>query len=711
MITRRIAYRIAQGVPAWQILALTFTNKAAREMKARVDALVPADAPGRRGLVVGTFHSFSAGILRRYGSGNIAAGIGTKALEADFSIFDADDFHTVMKGAISRVGLEVAQWPVASVLSEISAAKNRLMTAEEYTQAATDFRQRTIARIYSAYEREMVRQNALDFDDLLMRVARLLRVDATVLKELQERFTEVLVDEYQDTNHAQFTVAHSIARAHGNICVVGDPDQSIYGWRGADISNIMEFEEHYPGAAIIPLGENFRSTGRIVEIADRLIRFNTHRRHKDLVTNLGEGNLPRIVRLDDEIAESNFVADEFQRANRAGVQWREMAVLYRMNALSRTVEDVLRRRGIPYAIARGTAFYERREVRDTLSYLRALANPQDETALRRIINVPARGIGATSMKKIEALAQTQGVSLLQALALSKQTGVGERVSKSIDGLVATLARMRSELEVQPASSLGSFVVRLIEAAGLERAAAAIADDDQDAADRKANVLEVANAASQYVLPESAPGASPPTLGTALRGFLESVALVADADAVDPERGVVMLMSLHASKGLEFNTVAIVGIEEGLLPHARSIDSPKSIEEERRLLFVGITRSQRNLLLTCAGTRAMRGLRMRTIESGFLRELAGRDGEDTSVERIDRTDLGDCDDDSSAPRSAGSRASGHGFRAGMVVRHAHFGRGRIEEVLPRGSLTSVRVNFVTAGTRTLVLEYARLEVVQ
>ncbi len=708
VITRRIACRIAAGIPAWQILALTFTNKAAREMKARVDALVPADAPGRRGLVVSTFHAFSAGILRRYGPESLAAGIGQKPLAAEFSIFDMDDAYAVIKAAIGRANLETAQWQVGSVATEISSAKNRLLSAAEYAQNALDFRQRTIARIYAIYEQELVRQNALDFDDLLMRTARMLRDDPLVLAQLQGRFREVLVDEYQDTNHAQFTVAHSIARDHRNICVVGDPDQSIYAWRGADISNILEFEEHYPGAIVVPLGENFRSTSHIVAVADQLIRRNSARRHKDLFTGLGDGVAPKIAMLADETSEANYVVEEFERANRAGIQWREMAVLYRMNSLSRTLEDALRRRNIPYVIARGTAFYERREVRDTLSYLRALVNPFDEQALRRIINVPARGIGATSINKCAAVAVARGFSLLEAMMMARQAGIAERTAKSIDGLVMVLARYRSELEIKPAENLGPFVARLITEAGLERAAAAIADDDQDAAERKANVQEVANAASLYVLPESQPDARAPTLGDALRGFLESVALVADSDAVDPERGVVTLMSLHASKGLEFHTVAIVGIEEGLLPHARSMDSPQAVEEERRLLFVGITRSERSLLLTCAATRAVRGLRMRTIESGFLREINGE-----NIQRLDLTERVEYEDDESGRRQGvgGSRRGGDGgFPAGTIVRHAQFGVGTVEEVLPRGSLTSVRVRFRSAGVRTLVLEYAKLEVI-
>lgn len=728
VITRRIAHRIFCGVPAWQIVALTFTNKAAAEMKSRVDALVPAHIPGRRGLVIGTFHSFCAGLLRRYGASSASAGIGGAPLAENFSIFDSDDARSVIKKAIASAGLESAQWPVAAVATEISCAKNKLQTAAQYSASAMDFRQRTMARLYDLYERAMVRENALDFDDLLLRTACMLQHDAAVSQELRERFSEVLVDEYQDTNHAQFTVAHAIAREHRNICVVGDPDQSIYAWRGADISNIQDFEQHYPGATVIALGENFRSTGHIVSLADKLIRNNESRRHKDLFTQLGLGDRPRVVRLMDEVSEAQFVADALQAAHRSGSEWRDMAVLYRMNALSRSMEDALRRRGIPYLIARGTAFYDRKEVRDTMGYLRALVNPVDDTSLRRIVNVPARGIGATTIGKLEQVAAQRRCSLAGAMACARQCGVSERTAKSIDGFLTLLVRYRSELDAKSAHNLGPFVARLITEAGLERAAIELADDDQDAMERKANVQEVANAAGAFELPESQPGIPDPTLGDALRGFLQSVALASDSDAIDPQKGVVTLMSLHAAKGLEFQTVAIIGIEEGLLPHSRSLASPKEVEEERRLFFVGITRCKRTLLLTSVAMRSTRGMRMSTIESGFLRELpqeslvysdhtGGRSATAggrhwTNQQRTDDAESTDEQGDGDVQYEVGGSRTqpACGMSVGTTVRHLQFGIGRIEAILPRGSMTSVRVHFRTAGVRVLVLEYAKLEII-
>ena len=630
VITRRIAFLIASGVPAWRILALTFTNKAAGAMRERVDALVGDDVPGRRGLVVGTFHSFCAGLLRRYGPMSAAAGLGVP-LDADFSIIDSDDAHTLLKRAIEELGLDRKSFPAAMLSSRISAAKNRLLTADEFAQEAADFQGRSDARIYRAYEAALQRQSALDFDDLLLRAARMLRDDAAVRADVQQRFQHVLVDEYQDTNHAQFMVAQSIASAHRNICVVGDPDQSIYGWRGADITNILEFEERFDGATVIPLGENFRSTAHIVNVADRLIRRNAARRHKDLSTRLEEGNRPRVVRCIDEMHEAQVIADALQEAGDAGIVWSGMAVLYRMNALSRSIEDVLRRRGIPYVIARGTAFYERREVKDALAYLRLVANPRDDLSLRRVINVPTRGIGEKSVEKVEALALRRGITMLEACADARAAGVAPRTADAMASFAAMVGRYREELAGKPSGNLGPFVARLLDEAGMERAAQEIAGDDQDAQDRVANVREVANAAADFEVPEGEPDAPPATLGDALRGFLERVTLVADADAVDPLRGAVTLMTLHAAKGLEFPFVAIAGLEEGLLPHARSIGdgSGNGVEEERRLLFVGITRAERHLLITSAATRAQRGVRMSTIESGFLRELP-----DESVDRHD-----------------------------------------------------------------------------
>lgn len=690
VITRRICHRIACGVAPWQILALTFTNKAAREMRSRIDALASGGGRQPRGLVMGTFHAFSAGLLRQHAEHSAAAGVAGHPLKPDFTILDSDDARRALKQAITEVGLAKEQWRPGYFAEGISKAKDRLHTSSEFASEANEFADRQCARVYAAYERILAKQNALDFDDLLLRTARMLRDDESVRTRLQERFAEVLVDEYQDTNNAQLTIANAIACAHRQICVVGDPDQSIYGWRGADISNILEFEERYPGATVVPLGENFRSTGHIVATADALIRRNGSRRHKDLTTSLGMGEMPVISSLYDELEEASHVAGCLEASRDAGVAWKQMAVLYRANALSRTIEDALRRRGIPHVIARGTAFYERREVRDTLAYLRAIANPADDLALSRIVNVPARGIGATSMERLESFASARMCSLSEALVACREVGITAKAAKSVDGLMAVIARFRSELEVKPASNLGPFVARLVEEAHLERAAADYGDDPTDAEERVANVQEVVNAATLFALPTREDGAREPTLGDALRGYLEAATLVADADMVDPERGSVTLMTLHASKGLEFDTVVIVGLEEGILPHSRSIESGEGIEEERRLLFVGITRCERRLHLTSAQNRTMRGLTMPTIRSSFLRELPHEHCFSGEARRT-------VEYDEELPQ----------YPVGSTVRSPFFGLGRVEGVGSRGAVT---IRFVTAGVRTLYPKFAKLEIV-
>jgi len=732
VITRRIAARIARGVPAWSILALTFSNKAAREMRTRVELLCGGRVAGRGGPTISTFHAFSAQLLRRFGGSSLAAGLGTAPLREDFSILDAEDASTALRQAISDSGLDPKQWRASTVAAHISRAKNQLWNAAEHAAHASDFLDRTVAKVHAAYERELSRQNALDFDDLLTRCARMLRDDANLRCELQQRYTEILVDEYQDTNHSQFVIAKLLAQEHRNICVVGDPDQSIYGWRGADLNNILEFEEHFPRALIVPLGENFRSTGHIVAAAARLILHNGRRRHKELHTSLGDGEVVEALRLEDEIAEAERVAGSIERLHAAGMPLREMAVLMRMNALTRVVEDALRRRNIPCVIARGTAFFERREVRDALAYLRLIANPLDEVSLQRIVNVPVRGIGSTTMQRIGNAAALRRIPLFDALQQASSLGITERTVKSINGFVALVARARSELDVKPAGNLGGFVSRVLLETGLGRAAAASAESEEEGAEREANVTEVANAAALHEMPEGDPAAPPPTLGDALRSFLQSVALVADADAVDPEKGAVTLMTLHASKGLEFDSICIIGLEEGLLPHARSLGSPDEVEEERRLLYVGMTRARRHLLMTTCSARTVRGLQERTIESGFLREISGEgvassdeaDGasqirmrEPSGMRRLGGSGSASASAPSGAPRPAlpaasvgGSRQIPSGIRVGTVVRHAQFGIGRITALLPRGSMTSVEVDFRPGGRRTLVLEYARLEIV-
>ncbi len=712
VITRRIAALIADGVPPWKILALTFTNKAAGEMRERVSQLVARDDGSRTGLVVSTFHSHCCAILRRFGD--------RVGLQAGFSIYDAGDQKDAIKAAIDEAGLSSTQWTPASVLAEISDAKNRLRDGAAYLAEANDFWTRSVAKAYAAYETVLTRSNAVDFDDLLLKVALLLRRDDEVRGMLQLRHQWVLVDEYQDTNHAQFVIAHALAERSRNLFVVGDPDQSIYGWRGADISNILDFEEQFPGAKVIPLGENFRSTAHIVGAAAGLISHNRRRKHKELTTALGDGLPVRLLKVNDEHEEADQVAGFLELRAREGVPWRSMAVLYRMNALSRVIEDALRRKMIPSTIARGTAFYDRKEIKDAIAYLRVCANPRDEVSLRRIVNVPARGIGDATVRKIEAHAIAHGLPLIAAFAQAGNAGViGGKSAKAVDAFVLMIRDFAQSLEEKLPGDLASFVSEVLETSGLDRL-----DDHStgDERERVANLEELVSAAAQYRLPDDDPAGDPalavpadaeypgeaplpaqPLLGDALRLWLESVSLVADADAVDPEQGSVTLMTLHAAKGLEFDTVAVIGVENGILPHSRASSGEDAIEEERRLLFVGMTRAERALLVSSAAVRTVRGMRQASIESEFIREIPA-----THVARTDLTE-----------RYAGGRVEyddpeafsdvdvGELFPIGTMVRHPVFGVGKIEYLARGFGGTRARIAFRSVGLKTLIVEHAKL----
>ncbi len=738
VVTRRIAWMLGQGIAPWQILALTFTNKAAAEMRHRVETLVSADlAP--RGLTVATFHGFCARLLRRYAE---EAGIDPR-----FTILDTSDQRAILKRAIADAGLNERNFSPAAVGGWISNAKNRLQDAAAFAETATEFHTRSIARAFTSYEKLMRAASSVDFDDLLLKVALMLRRSAEVRGQLQERYRYLMIDEYQDTNHAQFAIATTLAEAHRNLMVVGDPDQSIYAWRGADIRNILDFEATYGHARVVPLGRNFRSTGHIGAVADALVRNNRARKDRPLFTELGDGEPPRVVTVDDEHAEAACVLDALGRVHRDhDVPYRSMAILYRTNASSRVLEDALRKAGVPYVIARGTAFYDRKEIRDALAYLRVVANPADETALRRIINEPARGIGRTTIDRLDAFAAARGLTLAAALQHAADVpGLGARAVKSVAAFAATLEGWRrlAEVRVVPGGHhLADLFELVINESGLRRALQASAADED--LERIENLDELINAASEFVPPpaedpglpagtEAGPGEpsaavstdDPMPLRDVLGSFLEQVALVSDADAIDPDRGAVTLMTLHAAKGLEFDAVAIVGLEEGLLPHARSVESPdeEGIEEERRLLFVGLTRARRHLVITSARSRAQRGFRERTIASRFLRELPEehvvREGE-----RSGRGGFGGFDAAGDPFLSGGGRGGSDDFpgwdeaqvdtsgtiRPGVLVRHPTFGLGRVETVRRRPAGGTAQVLFQRAGVRTLVLEYAPLEIV-
>lgn len=753
VITRRIAHLIRIGVPAWSILALTFTNKAAGEMRQRVQTLI-GDGRHSRGLTVSTFHALCARLLRKY-----AEVADLPGLKPDFAIYDTNDQTSLLKRVIADMSLSTSNWPPRSVLSAISGAKNELLTAEMYAARASDFYARSIAKIYTAYEKALRTAGAVDFDDLLLLTATMLERRPEVREDCHRRWQYLLIDEYQDTNRAQFKIASLLVGAPErlpdedgpargpNVCVVGDPDQAIYGWRGADISNILDFEENYPSARVVTLGENFRSTAPILGAADTLIRNNKRRRHKDLFTTREGGDKPIVVTTRDEQHEAALVTDFLRQTRHEADEplgWRDMAVFYRTNSLSRVMEDALRTAGIPYTIARGTSFFEREEVRNALSYLRVVANPADDVSLTRIINMPTRGIGDTSIDRVRAWTSERGVPLLEGMRnTGEMSDLSARARTSIAAFVEMIDHWTGAgtfMGAKVSSSLSDLVERVIRESGLESHYLALSKAGKSEADleRPENLAELVSSAKQFEIefdpdadPASFPGpeaaatgrlAQVPPLLAMLRAYLESVALVADADAVDPEQGSVTLMTLHAAKGLEFKVVAIIGLEEGLLPHSRAQTSDAELEEERRLFFVGITRAMRHLQISSSRYRTIRGVPERTITSRFLEELP-REHVKFSEQADpfgDSDPFGDEFGDDASERSRGpgirqisaqSRTSGGGggaaqLAAGCRVRHPQFGDGVVVTVTG-GMGARATVKFSSVGTKTLVLQYARL----
>ncbi len=738
VITRRIAHLLEQGVKPWQVLALTFTNRAAGEMRDRVLKLLDPDAHDDResrsvrgrGLTITTFHSLCARLLRRYAED--AARV-VPGLTPTFTIYDAGDQNALMKRVIADAGLNTKNFPPGAVLATVSSAKNLLLSPDDFDKQAGDFFGKTAAKLYRSYERALRAANAVDFDDLLALTVKTLRASAPALEEIRGRWRYLMIDEYQDTNHAQFALAALIAgpgppdaatRPEGaasgpNICVVGDPDQSIYAWRGADIRNILEFDSQYPGARVITLAENFRSTEPILRAADALIRRNTQRKPKTLIPARDEkGVTPMVVVCREEHHEAALVLDWLRQAGEDGVPWREMAVMYRMNALSRVMEDALRNAHLPYVVARGTAFYEREEVKDALAYLRVIANPADDISLQRIVNKPARGIGAATIERVRTESLRKGVSLFDAMRAAQDihdlsaraSGAVKKFVEMVDGWTAG----GSFMGATPNDGFAALVRTVVDDSGLRRTYETRSAEENAGEDRAENLDELVSSAAEFendydpatdpeMSMEAAPDAAAPPILSMLRAFLERVSLVADADAVDPEQGAVTLMTLHAAKGLEFEAVAIIGLEEGVLPHARSIGNAESLEEERRLCFVGITRAKDRLLLTAAKHRTIRGMRERTIPSQFLRELEGH------VTFSDQADVWntDADDDIDHSEMGHARAPGLPFPVGSRVRHPQFGLGEVR-MASGGPDGKVRVLFRGIGEKTLVVRYARLE---
>jgi DNA helicase-2/ATP-dependent DNA helicase PcrA len=713
VITRRAAYLVRSGISARNILAITFTNKAADEMRRRIDALGVSS-----GMWVYTFHALCARLLHEFGA---LAGV-----QPGFSIYDEADSGRVIREALATAGVNERMFAPDQLRGWISDAKSRLETPEELAAQADWSEDRLRARVYQLYQELLEQRNALDFDDLLMRVALVLRAHPDVTERLNIRFRYVLIDEYQDTNHVQYVIASLLSSRHGNICATGDPDQSIYAWRGADIRNILEFERDFPNAVVVRLEQNYRSTGRILHVADRLIARNRRRKHKDLWTENPAGPPVHVWQFAEGADEAERIAQTIYELHASGRPWSDCAIFYRINALSRGFEEALHGRGIPYRIARGVEFYNRKEIRDVLAYLRILINPADSVALLRIINVPARGIGKTTVERLQTYANESGRPLLATVYASAEIPALHGAAKRLREFAALLDRLKPVVKLRASEAVNTVLAET----GLE----AVLREERDSGgeDRLANVQELVTAALRYEQTAEDP---------AIVGFLQHVSLVSDQDAVDEQAGCVNLMTLHAAKGLEFPVVFLVGFEQGMLPHERALSMHGDVEEERRLCFVGITRARGQLFLSRADERLIRGQRTPRSPSQFLQELDDGDlcwedlrppalGIRPTVEgfvplvedlppeeasrlvpkRRFRADDSPGEDDESMstlrrrpqPPAADSTT---GWKPGMLVQHERYGVGQILWVRPSPDYTRAGVKFAGYGEKTLVLEVA------
>jgi DNA helicase-2/ATP-dependent DNA helicase PcrA len=671
VITYRIAALIDSGVRPYNICAITFTNKAAEEMRQRAFALGAS-----AGAYISTFHSLCVRILRQYAD---QAGI-----HPNFSIYDSSDQARCIKQAVKDCELDTTNFSPARMLDAISTLKNKLIDAESFKTDAFDFFSIKLAEIYLSYQNILGELNGLDFDDLLMKTAFLLRDCPDVRRELGNRFMFLLIDEYQDTNHAQYSIAKALASNHNNICATGDPDQSIYRWRGADIRNILAFESDWPDATVVKLEENFRSTANILAVADHLIAFNRNRKIKKLIPTKPEGEGIRVTGLEDENVEAQAVALQIKELAGKGASLNDIAVFYRVNAQSRSLEEAFVRNKIPYQIVRGVEFYRRKEIRDLLAYLKVLVNPSDEISLLRIINTPARGIGKVTTDRISAYAARHRISFFEALKKSNHI---DSLSKAAKAKLTVFVNMLEQFAKDIAGKVATLAERVFTETGLAESLRAGGPEGLNALE---NLNELINSAAEYDKQAEEPS---------LLDYLQQISLFSDTDAYDAASDRVAMMTLHAAKGLEFEHVFIAGVEDGLLPHERSStgEDDEQLEEERRLFFVGITRAKTGLYISYARYRTIRGQFLRTIPSQFLFELGTDFTEQPRHDDIDVYGRNDYDTSQTVPR----------FKKGQLVRHKKFGLGIIKQFVDMGEKSIVAVKFNSGQTKSLMVKYANL----
>lgn len=713
VLTHRIAYLIEEkGVNPWNILAITFTNKAAEEMRQRVDSLVGI---GAESIWVSTFHSMCVRILRRY--------IDRLGYDNRFTIYDTDDQKTLMKEVCRKTDIDTKRFKERMLLSVISSAKNEMILPEEFElNAGGDFVQLKIAKVYKEYEAQMRANNALDFDDLLVKTVQLLETQPDVRENYQERFRYIMVDEYQDTNTVQFRLVSLLAGKYRNLCVVGDDDQSIYKFRGANIRNILDFEKEFSDAKVIKLEQNYRSVGNVLEVANSVIRNNKGRKEKTLWTDNEKGEKIRLRQFDTAYDEAQFIAEDIKDETAQGANYSDHAVLYRTNAQSRLLEEKFVAMNIPYKIVGGINFYSRREIKDILSYLKTIDNGKDDLAVRRIINVPKRGIGLTTINRIQESAAARGIGFYDALSAPDLIpGIGRSASK-LDSFAALIEYFKGRSEE---SGVTDLLTEVIEKTGYTESLEA--DDPEELEARVQNIDELVSKAAVYEESCSDRGERP-----TLSGFLEEVALVADIDSVAEDRDYVILMTLHSAKGLEFPHVYLAGMEDGLFPSYMSIsgDDPEELEEERRLCYVGVTRAEEKLTLTCARMRLVRGERQYNSMSRFIKEMPSalidtgkREGgfsQNVSLgeKRTYSSEVSGYKRSAYAQKPAfaaiqkgsglmAKKSEGLSYGVGDRVRHVKFGDGTVTEIKEGGRDYEVTVQFDTAGVRKMFALFAKL----
>lgn len=691
----------------WEILAITFTNKAANELKERINGKL---GEGGESLWAGTFHSICGKILRMN-----ADRIG---FTSHFTIYDTDDQKRLIKNIMKENNIDEKMLPVRAITSAISSAKDSLISPAEFKETTgQDYRRQTIAKIYEVYQKKLQSADAMDFDDMINNTVRLFRENPDVLEHYGSKFKYIMVDEYQDTNHAQYELVHLLASCHGNICVVGDDDQSIYRFRGATIENILNFEDDYENARVIRLEQNYRSTGNILSAANAVIEHNRGRKGKNLWTESGDGELIDIYTAADERDEARYVADRVLESVRAGARFGDHAVLYRMNAQSAAIENVFARSGISYRVIGGMRFYERKEIRDVLAYLNLINNNNDDIRLRRIINEPKRGIGDTTINHATEIAATLGLSLFEVLDSADQFAPLSRAAnklKDFCDMIKSLSGLVNEV------SISELLAAVLEKSGYR--VSLMTDADPKNADRLQNVDEFVNTVKQYELENDEP---------TLSAFLEEIALVSDIDSMNDSDDKVTLMTVHSAKGLEFEKVFLIGLEEGIFPGNQSIYGGESeIEEERRLMYVAITRAKRRLTVSNAVTRMVFGSTNRNLPSRFLKEIPDRYcNMSASVSKTPYSDYSGYNGGvyaSNVNRTASAAkpktsfgnysarkktdsATANSYFAGQRVQHNTFGEGLIISASPMGSDTLLEIAFDTVGTKKLMAAYAKLKI--